>query len=245
MIDINLSFQISMFGSYQDIAPSSNTIKYFIEKFSDQELIPTTFQEIDISNPLTPINRLSLRSTNEVWSVMFSANRIDIIKNNNNVGVVNMGDVQDFIDEAQNIARIIDEKFSKKHHRMALITRYLLKQMNPTEISNTFRKNVNTFGFFKTHEPIEWNNRIVSRIELNIGEFSESINVIAELNRIKGQLKINSKNEEIDRVELKFDINTYQLQTDYRFGINELTAFAFAANKIETQLKNDYKTLIC
>lgn len=245
MIDINLSFQLSMFGSYQDIAPSSNTLQYLIEKFNDKELIPTTFQEIDIANPRTPINRLSMRSTNEVWSIVFNANRIDIIKNNNDVGVVKMGNVHDFIEEAINIVRIIDEKFPKKHYRLALITRYLLKQMSPSEISSTFRKNVNTYGFFNTHEPIEWNNRVVARTEKNIGELTETINVIAESNRIKGQLKVNSKNEDIDRVELKFDINTYQLQTDYRFGISELDTFAYAAHEIETQIKNDYTTLIC
>lgn len=233
-----------MFGSYEDIAPKPDTLKYLIDAFADKELIPTTVQELDVVNPVNPINRLSLKSTDEVWSVEFGANRIDIIKNNKDVGVVNMGELKQFLEDAKHIAGIIEKKFPKKHNRLALVTRYLMKQMTQVEISDIFYKNVNTIDIFKKNEPTEWNNRVVSRIQQKISENEDTINVIAELNRIKGNLKINSKNEAVDRVELRFDINTYQGSTDYRFEINDLINFIDEANKIENQLKTDYIKLL-
>jgi len=244
MIDINLRFQLAMFGSYEDIAPKPDILKYLIDAFADKELIPTTVQELDLVNPLSPINRLSLKSADEVWSIDFGANRIDIQKNNKDVGVVNMGEFKQFLDEAKQIVKIIDKRFPKKHHRLAIVSRYLLKQMSKKVISEIFYKNVNTIDLFKQNEPIEWNNRVVTRVQQKILESEEIINIISELNRIKGNLKINSKNEVIDRVELRFDINTYQGITDYRFELKDLAAFIDEANKIETKLKKDYIKLL-
>jgi len=244
MIDINLKFQLAVLGSYEDIAPKPDTLKYFIDAFADKELIPTTVQELDLANPLNLINRLSLKSADEVWSVDFGANRIDIQKNNKDVGVVNMGDLKQFLEEAKNIVEIIEKKFPKKHNRLAIVTRYLMKQMTKDEISKIFYKNVNTIDLFKQNEPIEWNNRVVTRIKQKISDNEEIINVIAELNRIKGNLKINSKNEAIDRVELQLDINTYQGTTDYRFEFKDIVAFIDEVNKIENKLKIDYINLL-
>jgi hypothetical protein len=244
MIDINLRFQLAMFGSYEDISPKPDTLKYLIDAFADKELIPTTVQQLDLVNSLSPINRLSLKSTDEVWSIDFGANRIDIQKNNKDVGIVNMGDFKQFLEEAKKIVEIIDKKFPKKHHRLAIVSRYLLKQMSKGEISEIFYKNVNTIDTFKENEPIEWNNRVVTRLQQKISENEEIINIIAELNRIKGNLKINSKNEDIDRVELRFDINTYQGTTDFRFELKDVSSFIDEAYNIEDKLKIDYIKLL-
>jgi|SRR5690554_1244753 len=244
MIDINLRFQLAMFGSYEDIAPKPDTLKYLIDAFADKELIPTTVQELDLANPLSPVNRLSLKSADEVWSIDFGANRIDIQKNNKDVGVVKMGDFKQFLEEAKKIVEIIDKKFPKKHNRLAIVSRYLLKQMSKEEISDLFYKNVNTIDIFKQSEPIEWNNRVVTRVQQKISENEEIINVIAELNRIKGNLIINSKNEVIDRVELRFDINTYQGTTDFRFELKDLFLFVDEAYNIESKLLKDYIKLL-
>lgn len=244
MIDINLNFQISLFGSYEDITPKPDTLKYFIDVFADKELIPTTVQELDLGNPLKPINILSLKSTDDVWSIEFGANRIDIQKINKDVNIVDMGSLKQFLDEVKHIVEVIDNKFPKKHNRLALVTRYLMKQMSQEEMSEILYKNVKTIDIFRNNDPIEWNNRVVTRIKQNIVELPETINIIAELNRIKGTLKINSQNEAVDRVELRFDINTYQGITDYRFEKNELFAFFDEAYTIENQLKSDYINLL-
>ncbi|MFY7665981.1 hypothetical protein [Flavobacterium sp.] len=244
MIDINLRFQLALFGNYEDISPKPDTLKYLIDAFADRELIPTTVQELDLVNPLNPINRLSLKSTDEVWSIDFGADRIDIQKNNKDIGVVTMGDFKEFLEEAKIIVELIDKRFPKKHNRLAVVSRYLLKKMTSKEMSELFYKNVNTIEIFKVNEPIEWNNRVVTRVKKKISENEEIINIVADFNRIKGNLFINSNNEIIDRAELRFDINTYQGTTDFRFEFKDLISFVDQAASIEDKLQQDYINLL-
>ena len=67
VIDIDLKYHTVVFGSYEDIGPKPDTLKYFIEKFSDKELIPTTFQEL---GPKGVVNRFKLTASDEVWLIV-------------------------------------------------------------------------------------------------------------------------------------------------------------------------------
>lgn len=243
MIDLSIRYQVAMFGNFEDISPKPDTLKYFIDSFLDKELIPVTVQEVNLLNPTNPINRLSLKSSDEVWSIGFGSNRVDIQKNNKDVGVTDMNSLKSFLDEVKKITEIINNKFPKKFNRLSLVTKYLLPEMTKEEITGIFRKNNNPIDFFKENEPVEWKNRVVTRIPVKIQE-EETVNVISELNRIKGNLKINSKIVAIDRVELKFDINTYQGLTEFRFTHNELLQFIEFAFELESNLKDQFeKTL--
>jgi hypothetical protein len=243
MIDINLKYQIAIFGVFEDITPNSDTLKYLIETFADKELIPTTFQEL---NPIIPdqiINRLSLKSSDDVWTIEFSSNRIDIIKSNTNFGVTKMNSVSEFVNDVKDIIKKINDKFPKKYNRLALVTRHLLKEMSIEEMSSIYHKTVKTVETYQKSEPVEWNNRVVARIPVLIKN-EETFNIISEINRIKGNLKINSKLQKIDRVELKFDINTFQAITEYRFDFEDLIIFLDNALKIEENLELEYLKLI-
>ncbi|MDI9313021.1 MAG: hypothetical protein QM535_22615 [Limnohabitans sp.] len=243
MIDLNLKYQIAIFGVFEDITPNSDTLKYLIETFADKELIPTTFQEL---NPLIPdqiINRLSLKSSDDVWTIEFSSNRIDIIKSNTNFGVTKMNSVSEFINDVKDIIKKINDKFPKKYNRLALVTRHLLKEMSIEEMSSIYHKTVKTVETYQKSEPVEWNNRVVARIPVLIKN-EETFNIISEINRIRGNLKINSKLQIIDRVELKFDINTFQAITDYRFDFEDLKIFLDKALEIEENLELEYIKLI-
>ena len=54
---------------------------------------PGTFQEI---GPVGVIDRFNLKDTKGVWSIEFSSNRIDIVKVNANIGVTEMGTIEEF-----------------------------------------------------------------------------------------------------------------------------------------------------
>lgn len=243
MIDLSIRYQVAMFGNFEDISPKPETLKYFIDSFLDKELIPVTIQEVNLLNPTNPINRLSLKSQDEVWSIEFGSNRLDIQKSNKDVGVTDMNSLKIFLEEVKKIAEIINNKFPKKFNRLSLVTRYLLPEMSKEEITEIFHKTNNTIDFFKDNEPVEWKNRVVARIPVKIQD-EETMNVISELNRIKGNLKVNSNIQAIDRVELKFDINTYQGLTEFRFSYNELIQFIDFAFNIESNLKEQYEKIL-
>ncbi len=247
MIDINLAFQLVLFGSYEDISAKPDTIRYFMDALKDKELIPTVFQEFKISNSPTPVtdNRLNLRSSDGDWGINFGLERIDIQKMNTNVGEVDMRDLKEFSHEVKGIVKIIEEKFPKKHSRLAMVTQYLMKEMTEEELLNTFDKNFKTIDFFKNNKPTEWRNRVLSKTQRKISDKQESINLIAGVNRGKVNLKKNSKIEIVDRVHLQFDINTYQDTTpDYRFELKDIISFIDEVNGIENELKEGYIQLI-
>ncbi len=241
MIDIDLKYHTVVFGSYEDIGPNPDTLKYFIEKFSSKELIPTTFQEI---RPNGVVNRFSLTTSDEVWLIEFSSDRIDIHKVNKNVGVVEMGTLEQFLFDVKEIVKTIDEKFPKKHNRLSLVTRYLLRAMDNEQMSTIYHKLNNTIDVYNENNITDWSNRIVARIPFNVGEKSEVFNVISQIKRLKGTLKINSIFENIDRVEFQFDLNTYQGNSDYRFDLELINSFLDTASNFESELKAKYLKLI-
>jgi len=241
MIDINLKYQAVLFGSYEEIAPKPEVIKYFIERFSDKELIPTTFQEF---SPNGAVDRFSLSSSNGMWLIEFSSNRIDIHKVNKNIGVTDIGEIDQFYIEAKEIAKIVDEKFPKKHNRLSLISRYLLPEMDIKAMSSIYLKLNNTIELYKKNPIADWNNRTVSRISYNVGEDAELLNIISEVKRTIGNHKFNSKVEKIDRIELHFDLNTYQGNKDYRFDLDSFNKFLDTISNIESELKSSYLKLI-
>lgn len=241
MIDIDLKYQAALFGSYEDISPTPHNIKYFLDKFEDKGLIPSTFQEF---GPNGAINRFNLSSDDQVWVIEFSSTRIDISKTNKNVGVTEMGFLDQFIKEVYEIVSIINAKFPKKHHRLSLITRYLLPPMDSESMTEIYTKLSNPIALYKEHAIAEWTSRTVSRINYHIGEKEELFNVISQVKRTIGTLTFDSKIEHVDRIELQFDINTYQGNTEYRFDLDTYHKFLDTVTKIESRLKEDYIKLI-
>jgi hypothetical protein len=241
MIDIDLKYQVVLFGSYEDIAPKPEIIKFFIESFADKGLIPTTFQEV---SPAGIINRFSLSSSDGLWLIEFSTNRIDIHKTNKDIGVTEIGTIEQFIVEAKEIVAIIDSKFPKKYNRMSLNTRYLLHEMDEEAMASVYKKLNNPIDIYQENPIADWSNRAVSRIAYEISENSELCNVISEVKRTTGNHTFNSKPAKIDRVELHFDLNTYQGNTDYRFDSNSLINFLDTISKVEADLKTKYLNLI-
>lgn len=241
MIDINLKYHTALFGPMDDISPKPEVLKYFINAFADKNFIPTTIQEL---SPAGVKNLLALKTSDNVWSIEFGSKRIDISKTDQDIGNSDFGSKQDFIEEVKDVINIIFEKYPKKLNRISFVTHYLLKEMSEQEMNDIFNHLIIPVGLHKEQNPYEWNSRIVSRINEEINQKEELLNVITEVNRIRGKLKIESKQKQIDRVQLKFDINTFQGNSEYRFSNEEIESFYAVSNKIEDSLVNSYINLL-
>lgn len=241
MIDFVLKYQAVLFGNYEDISPKAETIKYFIDALAEKDFIPTTFQEI---GPKGPLNRLSLKSSDEVWNIEISSSRIDIEKNNKNIGETEMSSLTDFIQEVESLIGIIDQKFPKKHNRLSLVTRNFLETMEEEKFAEIYRKLCNPISIYQENDPVEWNSRVVARKDIEIENLKETLNIISQVNRVKGNLLVNSKMEKIDRIELQFDINTYQGNNEYRFEQVHLKSFFTQVSDLEEEIKKEYLELI-
>lgn len=241
MIDFALKYQAVVFASLEEISPTPDTMKYFIEEFKDKELIPSTFQEISANGVK---NRFIFKSPNDEWNIEFGTNRLDIKKVNRDINVSNLGTKKEFIDEVLTILNIIFNKFPHKANRISFVSQYYCKQYGNKELEDIASKVSVLPNTFKEKPPENWNHKYVSRIEKVLGGKNEIINFIGEINRVQGNLKINSKIEEFDRIELKFDINTFQGNQEYRFGVEDFDNFYSNVYKWEDDLLNEFIQLM-
>jgi hypothetical protein len=235
MIDLPLRYQITLFGAVEDITASAANIKYFIEAFEDKGLIPVSIQ------PLGPVGfyPLSLKSSDDSFTVNFSGGRIDILRINQNIGVATMPGLSEFITECKGAITKINSRFPKQFNRLSLVTQILFKELNSDQLNQVFKRVFNPIDFYEQNIPTDWKNRITTKAPLEM-ETSEQCNVISEVSRLRGDLRVNSKVEKIDRAQLFFDINTFQGNRDYRFGIESVFRFLDAAVLLQKKLEDSY-----
>ena len=63
---IDCSYKISAFGSFLDIVPDTDTMMFFLESFKEYGLVPSIFQELQITPPSTQpvaVQRVALLSS--------------------------------------------------------------------------------------------------------------------------------------------------------------------------------------
>lgn len=241
MIDINLKYQAALFGSWEEIVPNSEVLIYFIDKFSDKGLIPANFQEI---GPFGITSRLNLKSSDEVWNVTFGSTRIDIYQTNQNIGITEMGDLKTFIDETMKISEIILSKYPKKLNRMALVTRYLSKEMSTKEMDLIFNKLITTVDTYKDIQKSGWTNRVAARMDKKIQDKMELCNIISVVKKLSGKIKIEGKDVLQERIDIQFDINTFQENNEYRFDSKDILSFLNEAYLCDNDLTESYLKLL-
>ena len=240
MEKIDIKFQAAIFVNATDIGPKPDTLSYFITEFAEKELVPGTFQEI---GPTGVLERFNLKDSKGTWNIEFSSSRIDIVKANPNIGVTNIGDLDAFKTEVFKIIDIIFSKYPRKANRLAFVTTHIDYNLDQEGFSKIFNNLFNPIPTYKENERSEWGSRMVSRINKKFGEHSELHNFITEINRVRGNLNINSTIKNVDRLQVKLDINTFQGNTDYRFEIEDMKTFYNEAILWEQNLRQELHTI--
>ncbi len=241
MEKINLKYQAPIFVNAVDISPNPNNLTYFISEFAEKELIPGTFQEI---GPTGIIERFNLKDSKGIWSVEFSSNRIDIIKVNANIGVTEMGSITEFKDEIEKSIDIIFSKFHKKANRLAFVTSHFIKEITQDDFSTIFNNLFNPIPTYRDNERSEWGARMVARINKEFNGKKELNNFITEINRIQGNLNIESELKNIERLQIKLDINTFQGNSEYRFDTVDMKSYFNKAINWEQDLREELNSIL-
>lgn len=238
MIDFALKYQAVIFASLEEISPSPDTLTYLIDKFKDKGLVPSMFQELTANGKVS--NRFILKSPNDEWEIEFGLNRLIIKKVNRDIHVSKFGSKKDFLDDVNNIVNIIFGKFPHKANRISFVTQYFVKQLDNKALNEISAKVSVLTKLYQKYPPVNWSHRYVSRVEKKIAERDEVVNFIGEINRVQGNLKINSKLEEFDRIELKFDVNTFQGNQEFRFSIKDIEEFYLSVYGWEECMLNEF-----
>lgn len=236
---INLKYQVSIFGSFDEIVPDGDNIKYFLDEFSDKNLIPNQFSEINvevsdenIENKRT--SRLRLTNSETTWNVQFFKDRIDFIFTNSDIYVTEMPEIKNYVEDVKEFIKKINKKYNKSFKRIGLVSQYLVKGIDISESSSKFNTKI---GIFSKKPSIEWTNRNATRINLK----DELINISCDLKWVKTNLIVNSKSQVFEGLLINFDTNTIAENTDYRFNTENILVFLDEILKIENELSRDFK----
>lgn len=243
MFDMIGKYQASIFGNLADISPSPELISKLLMLFKDKNLLPSTFQEISVHTPRSQ-TRLRLSSQNNEWNLNFATHRLDIEKNATDPKGQNIGTVEEFAEQAHEFFNRILTEFKKKGNRISLITSGLLKEMPEEKLADIYDRLFNPIPFYGDNPPFEWNTRSVARRTLEIKSIQESINVITDINRVRGQLMQPNNILEFNRIEIGFDINTIQENQETRFTVDAIESFFSDANEIRNQILKDLEVFL-
>lgn len=236
MLDYRIKYQGVLFLNASDIQANTKNISTLMNEFVDKELIPNTFQELSNILPI-PQNRFKLSSPNNEWVISFGSTRIDFEKNPTSNKGENLGELKDFCIEAKNTFSRILKLYPRKATRIALVSRFLLKELSEPILQDIYLRLFNAPQLYQDNKPFEWNWRSVSMLKKQIDSLSEEFNFVTSINRIRAEfikMRLESRVEKeassIDRIELNFDINSSAHNVDNRYGTPEIEQFYDSAS---------------
>lgn len=243
MIDIKLKYQATIFVNAEDIGPSPDIITPLMEIFRDKAFIPSTFQQIGPPTPV-PSLRLRLSTSDNEWVISFATHRIDVDRNFTNPKGNNLGELSDFCLDAIVLFERILKKYTKRAHRLALNSNSLLQEMAPSQLSTVHSKLFMSPQFYRDNPPFEWNWRSVAQYPIEISDLKDTLYVITVINRARGEIGDKSGVAKFDRIQLSFDINTTDLNNDYRFELSHIRDYFPKASELHNKLSTDIQEYI-
>lgn len=223
MIEQVIHYQFGFYASNTNLEPEPDIIARLLEAFKDKGFIPTTIQEFQISP--TPRMRLQLQfaTSNGEWNLAFEPYRVLLKKEN--VSRTDIGSPENFADEAEEIFQRLLGLKPFNGTRLTYIMKGLLPEMPADKLVEVNGRVLNLLPFYVQHSPYQWTTRNVSEWEVMLGEKAEHLNVITDINRVQMKLLRDIESVSFDRIQIGFDINTYQSNTALRFCADDVRLF--------------------
>jgi hypothetical protein len=237
MIEHVKHYQFGFFAPNTQIEPRPEIIGRLLEAFKDKGFIPTTMQELQIGPAITTRLQLQFTSPNGEWNLAFEPHRA-LLKKENVVGT-GIGSPEDFCREANEIFNRLLKVNPFTGTRLSYATQGLLPELNPAKLDEINNRILNLLPFYTANPPYQWTTRNVARCDVNLGEMTETLNVITDINRVQGTIVRKTEPLSFDRIEIGFDINTYQENTALRFTADHVGLFLQEAVKTSQDIMGE------
>lgn len=224
--DIVAHYQLGFYAPNSVVEPSPDIIGKLIEVFKGTGFMPNLVSAFHISSQ-TPETRdmLTLVTNKSEWVIEFEPHRISFTKKY--IPDLEIGSPDEFKTSVVDFCSRILSVIPLSGGRLSYVTKGLLEEMSQGELDKVNSTLMNVPAFYRDNPPQEWTTRNVARYtskELN--EPPERYNVITDINRVQANLKDKmNRSKNIDRIEVGYDINTYQKNMSPRFGINDVEKF--------------------
>ena len=238
MIDTKMEYQASIFGSIGDIEPTPDNTKTLIDLFSDKELIPSIWYELERAERVTlsPRARMGFASANQEWTIGFRTDRVQIVKRAIEPHGANLGVLDKFCSDVSVLFDKITSEFKKRASRIALVTDFLLEEMTDEVLFETYLKLFKMPKFYGENRPSEWDWSTASREPIDLKGLSETLNIIVRISRSSGEFQLKGEATPFDRVRLTFDINTVPDNKEHRFDALNIASFYNQALELHNNL---------
>lgn len=234
------------FGYYlpHGISATPEIISKLMMEFKDLKLLPSTIPSFQIGPDQKVTNGLQLQllTENRDLTVDFEPNRYLIKKLKTTE--VPIPSIEDFARICKRIILVLGNLVPLNATRLSFVTTGLCKSMTPEELDKINSSLFNLPTKFKKIKPIEWNSRQIIRETRKIDGSEELMNIIIEIARVQGVLNINNGLAPFDRIEIGFDINTFQENNSQRFTPNSIAPFLTDSNAIQNELESSLKELL-
>ena len=204
--------------------------------------MPTTIQEMRLGAIAETRMQLQLVTKNSEWRIEFEPHRICFTKMN--VPNREIGTFKKFSQELNDYTTRLSSVISLNGTRLSYVTKGWLKEMKNEELEEIAKKFLIMPSFYQENIPVEWNYRTISRYETSIKNTPEIVNVITDINRIQSLLKEKTEEKEVSRLEIGFDINTFQNNKKGRFQLNDAEEFMQNAETISHRLLTELEEMI-
>lgn len=233
--ELNMKFQISLFGDFSLLTPTEENIKKCIEGFFAHGLLPGNLQEFDPQTNKMEA-RLSLQSMRNGLNVNVLKNRIDFIAIPLPGTPSASLSLELFFKEVVNISDLVKETFDVTFKRIGVVTEKFLKEMSEEKIEE-LRKSFTreSFDIFPKLNKIEWNVRNIVSDHFPAPVDRET-NIIYALTKVKVQMGDASGHKEFDTLHLNIDINIPSEKRNTTLTRESIESFLNKALEIHNQI---------
>jgi hypothetical protein len=225
-------FKTSVFGDFDNIKPTPETIMNLVNEFAKFEVIPSTFTEtnsgipvISVTNILPPVtkNRLRLTSESDGMDIFIFSNRIDIgFKPEDFIGFSDK-QICTLMKKTETVFERLLNNYTKSASRLALNTTTLLIDLLDEQRDGFLRKFITDESFFSN--PLEWSTHLMKRKLIKLNKSQDTLNIIANIATTIGQEGKDDKPRDFNGFSIDFDINTAAENTAPRFTSQEISDF--------------------
>lgn len=232
-------YQFSFFSPCPVLEPSPQIISKFMQAFDGTELMPTTIPVIHFGPTPETRQMLQFITANTGWRIEFEPNRISCNKVADPKR--DIGTPEDFCREAEDYCSRVLSVLGLKSNRLAFVTKGILPEMSGDQLKSIYLNLFTPPKFYLDNESIEWSSRNAASCKSKTFNQSEIFNVITDVNFIKVIDQHKGQIKESPRIEIGFDINTNQKNTDLRFNASDIRPFLSETMQLMNQVSTDIK----
>jgi hypothetical protein len=241
-------FKTSIFGDFDNIKPTPETIVALVNEFAEFEVIPSTFTETNSDIPVPSVTnilpsatknrlRLSSESESEGMDAFIFSNRIDIDFKPKKFTGFSDEQIRNIMKKTEIIFERLLKKYTKSASRLALNTTTLLIDLQDKQRSAFLCKFITDESYFSN--PLEWSTHLMKRESIKLNENQDTLNIIANIATAIGQEGKDNKLRDFIGFSIEFDINTVAENTAPRFTLPEIRDFLNHTVDLKKKLISD------